>query len=57
MVKKTVLKNEMEKYGKVRKGGEKGVGVKREVPDGRFVLLRRVAEEVIKQPFHLRLLG
>lgn len=50
-------KNEMERYGKVRKGGEKGVGVRREVPDGRFVLPRRVAEEVIKQPFHLRLLG
>lgn len=32
-------------------------GLKQEAPDGRFALLGRVAEEVIKQPFHLRLLG
>lgn len=30
---------------------------KQEAPDGRFALPGRVAEEVIKQPFHLRLLG
>lgn len=32
-------------------------GGKQEAPDGRFALPGRVAEEVIKQPFHLRLLG
>lgn len=40
---------EKEKSG--REGG------KQEAPDGRFALPGRVAEEVIKQPFHLRLLG
>lgn len=30
---------------------------KQEAPDGGFALPGRVAEEVIKQPFHLRLLG
>ena len=39
-------------------GGEGGrEGVKQEAPDGRFALPGWVAEEVIKQPFHLRLLG
>lgn len=36
---------------------ERGEGGKQEAPDGRFALPGRVAEEVIKQPFHLRLLG
>lgn len=35
----------------------RGEGGKQEAPDGRFALPGRVAEEVIKQPFHLRLLG
>lgn len=34
-----------------------GEGGEQEAPDGRFVLPGRVGEEVIKQPFHLRLLG
>lgn len=38
-----------------RQGGREGG--RQEAPDGRFALPGRLAEEVIKQPFHLRLLG
>lgn len=49
--------NQSEKYGKDGWGeGERESG-EREAPDGGFALPGRVAEEVIKQPFHLRLLG
>ena len=34
-----------------------GAKEQQETPDGRFALPWRVAGEVIKQPFHLRLLG
>lgn len=44
--------------GRERRGrGEGRRGERQEAPDGRFALPGRVAEEVIKQPFHLRLLG
>lgn len=43
--------------GEEKEGREGGEGGKQEAPDGRFALPGRVAEEVIKQPFHLRLLG
>lgn len=47
----------VEMMGEERGGTEGGEGEEQEAPDGRFVLPGRVAEEVIKQPFHLRLLG
>lgn len=44
--------------GRERRGrGEGKERGEQEAPDGRFALPGRVAEEVIKQPFHLRLLG
>lgn len=36
---------------------EEGERTKQEAPDGGFALPGWVADEVIKQPFHLRLLG
>lgn len=49
----------MENMGEEKEGEEKEKweGGKQEAPDGRFALPGRFAEEVIKQPFHLRLLG
>lgn len=47
----------VEMMGEERGGTEGGEGEEQEAPDGRFALPGRVAEEVIKQPFHLRLLG
>lgn len=50
-VRNLVEEEKRRKRWRGREGGEQ------EAPDGSFALLRRVAEEVIKQPFHLRLLG
>lgn len=47
----------VEMMGEERGATEGGEGEEQEAPDGRFALPGRVAEEVIKQPFHLRLLG
>lgn len=56
--KRKLTENQSEKYREDwRRGAGGEEGGKQEAPDGRFALPGRVAEEVIKQPFHLRLLG